>query len=100
MKFRIVCSSKHSIPFNVFFLNKNTEFLKLHAICSGTKSVLIYTIQFILVPPRFRLVPHFVCSGNSTGYDTALLETTFHLEVLGKRLLTEHKLSCHHEKNL
>ena len=67
MKTRIVCNSKHSISYNVFFLNKNTEFSKLHKICSRTKSVLICKIQSILVPPHFRVVPHhFVCSDDGT----------------------------------
>ena len=59
---------KHSIPYNVFILNKNTEFSKLHKICNRTKSVLICEIQSILVPPPFRFLPHhFVCSGYGTA---------------------------------
>ena len=57
IKARILCNSKHFIPYNVFFLNKNTEFSKLHKICSRTKSVLICKILFILVPFTFGLSP-------------------------------------------
>ena len=39
MKVRIVCDSKLSIHYNVFFLNKNTEISKLHEICSHTNFV-------------------------------------------------------------
>ena len=71
MKIRIVGNLKHFVPYNVFFLNKNTKFLKLNEICSRIKSILICKIQSILVPPHFRLVPHhFVCSGD--GIDTRL----------------------------
>ena len=69
MKVRIVCNSKHSIPYNVFF-NKSTEFSKLHKICSRTKPVLICKIQSVLVSPHFQLMLLlFVCSGGDTDPD-------------------------------
>ena len=70
MKVRILCKSKHSIPNNVFVLNKITEFSKLLKICSRTRSVSIYKIQSILVPPTFGL-----CSTTLFALATALSQS-------------------------
>ena len=50
------------------FLIINTEFLKLHIICRGKKSVLMCESSVYFCASHFRVVPlHFVCSGDSTG---------------------------------
>ena len=86
MKAHIVWNLKHFIAYNVFLLNKNTEFSKLHKICSHTKSVLLCKIQYILVLPHFRLVPHhFVCFGG--GIDCQIIIGYDEIDALEKQIL-------------